>query len=401
MPALDGMRILGLTQWEAGTSCTQALAWLGADVVKVERVDGGDPGRSLGLGFEESEYFVNWNSNNRSVAVDLRKPEGLALILDMAPKFDIFVENYALGVMDKLGLGYEDLKKVHPGIIYASIKGFGHTGPYAHYKSFDIVTQAAAGALSVTGSPDGPPVRPGLTIGDSGSGMQLALGITAAYVQKLRTGEGQHISLSMQEAMTYYMRTAIAIGSNWGTQVAPRMGTGIGTLINMYPCKPFGSNDYLYIMLMAERMWEALCDVMERTEMLTDPRFSDQVSRAANGDALAAEITKWTREHTKHEAMKLLGDAGVPASAVFDTLDLFNDPHLNERGFVNTLEHDALGPVKILGCPLQMSKSEVPLKPAPLLGQHTAEVLAEFLGMGDEEIEALGEKGVIGLDASS
>ena len=401
MPALDGMRILGMTQWEAGTSCTQALAWLGAEVVKIERPGTGDPGRSLGLGFEASEYFVTWNSNNRSVAIDLEKPEGRALLLKMLPQFDVFVENYALGVMEKLGLAYDDLKKIHPGIIYASIKGFGHTGPYAHIKSMDAVTQAAAGAVSVTGDTEGPPMRPGPTVGDSGSGMQLALAITAAYIQRMRTGKGQYITLSMQEAMTYYMRTMIALGSKWGTQVAPRVGNGVGPLINMYPCKPFGANDYVYIMAVTDRMWEAICKVIERPDLLTDSRFVDEQHRTDNKETLMEEISKWTRMRDKREAMHKLGDAGVPASAVLDTVDLYTDPHLNERGFIKTVKHDEVGEINLLGWPVQMSDSEVPIKPAPLLGQHTAEVLAEYLQMDESEIQALQDQGVIGVDSPS
>lgn len=398
MPALDGMKILGMTQWEAGTSCTQALAWLGADVVKIERPGTGDPGRSLGLGFEASEYFVTWNSNNRSVAVDLEKEEGRELVRKMVPHFDVFVENYALGVVEKLGLGYEELRELNPGLIYASVKGFGHTGPHAHYKSFDVVTQAAAGAFSITGEPDGPPMRPGPTMGDSGSGMQLALGITAAYVQKLRTGKGQHVTVSMQEAMTYYMRTMIAMGSQWGTQVAPRVGNGIGPLINMYACKPFGANDYVYIMAMTERMWEAICEVIERPDMLGDPRFADAEKRTENKDVLVEEIAKWTRTQTKRDAMKKFGDAGVAASAVYDTVDLYTDPHLNERGFVQTVQHKAIGDVKLLGWPVGMSESEVPIKAAPLLGQHTAEVLSEYLNLSERDIQGLGDRGVIALE---
>jgi formyl-CoA transferase len=213
MPALQGMRVLDMTQYEAGTSCTQALAWLGADVVKVERPGRGDPGRGVGTGVEASEYFVTWNSNKRSVAIDLERPEGRDLLLRMLPHYDVFVENYGPGVIEKLDLDYPVMKAAHPGIIYARIKGFGTFGPYADYKCYDMVAQAAAGALSVTGLPDGPPLRPGPTTGDSGTGVQMALAITAAYVQKLRTGRGQLIELSMHDSMTYYMRTMISNSS--------------------------------------------------------------------------------------------------------------------------------------------------------------------------------------------
>lgn len=397
MPALDGMRILDLSQYEAGPSCTQALAWLGADVVKVERPEGGDPGRANHTNnVDECEYFAYWNCNKRSVTIDLKKPEGREILLKMLPHYDVFVENYGPGAIEKLKLDYETLKAIHPGIIYASVKGFGHSGPYSHYKCYDMVSQAAAGAISVTGSPKGPPVRPGFTMGDSGTGMQLALGITAAYVERQRTGIGQRVDLSMQEAVTYYMRTAISIGNSWNAHPAPRTGNSLGPIISMFPCKPFGSNDYVYIMAVTERMWETLCHAIERPDLLEDPRFADGRTRFENRVQLKEAISSWTGQHTKHEAMKKLGDAGVPASAVFDTVDVYNDPHLNERGFVQTVEHDTLGPVKILGAPIRMSAGEVKLKAAPSLGRHTREVLTEDLGLTDEELRTLREHGAVG-----
>src|SRR5215217_4417088 len=201
MPALDGMRILDLSQYEAGPSATQALAWLGADVVKVERPGAGDPGRG-GQFIHDPAYFMNWNANKRSVALDIGIPEGRALLLEMLPRFDVVVENFGPGVVERLELDYDQVRAVHPPVIYASVKGFGLSGPYADYKCFDSVAMAMAGAFSVTGLPEGPPLPPGPTMGDAGTGMQLALAICAAYIQRLRTGEGQRIELSMQEAMT-------------------------------------------------------------------------------------------------------------------------------------------------------------------------------------------------------
>ena len=403
MGALEGMRILDLTQYEAGTSCTQALAWLGADVVKVERPGTGDPGRGAfdEYGFEDSEYFINWNSNKRSVTVALDCSAGRDLLLRMVTKYDAFVENFGPGVIEKLDLGYEVLRAANPGIIYGQIKGFGCSGPYADYKCFDPVAQAAGGAMSVTGEEGGLPMRPGATIGDAGTGVQMALALCAAYAQKMRTGEGQRIELSMQEAMTYYMRTSIALGSSWGSRAAPRKGNGIGPLTNLYPCKPFGPNDYLYIMALTPRMWKQFCEAIGRPDLLEDPRFKKAKLRRENQEALAAVVEAWTRRHTKHEGMRILAAAGVPASAVFDTLDLFNDPHLNARSFVKTIEHETLGPVRILGWPARMSRSEVEIEPAPFLGAHTAEVLAEDLGLGSAEIEILREQGVLGQASES
>ena len=397
MSSLEGMRVLDMTQYEAGTSCTQALAWLGADVVKVERPGTGDPGRGLDMGlWEDSEYFVNWNSNKRSVTIALEKPEGREILLRMLPHYDVFVENYGPGVIEKLDLDYDVMKALHPGIIYGRIKGFGTSGPYSGYKSFDTVAQASAGALSITGDSDGPPMRPGPTIGDVGPGMQLALAITAAYVQKQRTGVGQLIELSMQEAMTYFMRTTIAMGSKWGTRAAERRGNGTNPIANLYPCRPFGPNDYVFIMAITTRMWETLCEVIGRKDLLDDPRFEDHKLRRENCDALVHEIKLWTSERTKHEAMKTLGEGGVPSSAVFDTKDLFNDPHLIERGFIHNVEHEEIGGITLLGWPARMSESHVDIVASPLLGKHTDDVLASDLGLGPAEIEALRAAGAIG-----
>jgi len=399
MAALDGLRILDMTQYEAGTSCTQALAWLGAEVVKVEKPGTGDPGRGLDMGlWEDSEYFVNWNSNKRSVTIDLERPEGRELLLKMAPKYDVFVENYGPGVIEKMDLGYDAMKAVHPGIIYARIKGFGLSGPYAGYKSFDVVAQAASGAMSTTGPGDGPPMRIGPTIGDVGTGVQMALAITAAYVQKLRTGEGQLIEISMQEAVTYFMRTTIAIGSKWGTQPAERRGNGSNPVVNLFPCKPFGPNDYVYIMCVTQRMFETLCRVIGRDDLAADPRFSDHKARREHRDALRTEIEGWTRERTKREAMNILCEGNVPASAVFDTTDLFSDPHLEQRGFLHRVPHDELGEVPLLGWPPRMSASQVPIQAAPTLGKHTADVVAADLDLSAEEVKRLRDEGILGSE---
>ncbi len=395
MPALEGMRILDMTQYEAGPSATQALAWLGADVVKVEQPGRGDPGRTVGTGVDESDYFLNWNSNKRSVAIHLDSRAGRQLLLDLVPHYDVFVENYGPGVVEKLDLDYAVMKAVHPGIIYARVKGFGTSGPYAAYKCYDMVAQAAAGAFSVTGTPGSEPICPGPTIGDAGTGVELALAISAAYIQRLRTGEGQLIELSMQEAMTYFMRTRIATGADQGRSVAPRNSNGTGAIMRLYPCKPGGPNDYVYMLVVSTRMWEGLCRAMGREDLRRDARFEKGMGRIQNGDALYQEIAKWTTAHTKHEAMKALGEAGVPCSAVLDTRDLFADPHLQARGFVQSVDHAQRGRFQLLGSPWRLSESEVPLVAAPLLGEHTEAVLAEELSLDSGQLDALREAGAI------
>ena len=395
MPALDGMRILDMTQYEAGTSCTQALAWMGADVVKVEAPGFGDPGRGISVGQLYSPYFCYWNANKKSLALDLKSGEGHALLLRMLPNFDVFVENYAPGVVEKLDLTYERLREVHPSLIYAQIKGFGNDGPYAGYKSYDMIAQAAAGAFSMTGYPDGPPTCPGPTTGDSGTGMQLGMAILAAYVQKLRTGKGQHIEISMQEAMTYYVRTRMAFIPGWGEAAVPRVGNGLGAPTNLYPCTPFGPNDYAYVICVTDPHWDALCMAIDRVDLVSDPRFATGEARNENGEVLFEEISQWSRERTKYEMMHHLGAAGVPCSAVLDTADLHTDPHLLERGFVHEVELPEHGKVKMLGFAPRMSGNAVPFERAPLLGEHTDAVLAAELGMTPADVNALRDAGVV------
>jgi len=393
MSALQGLRILDMTQYEAGTSCTQALAWLGADVVKVEAPGSGDPGRGFGSG-SDSEYFTVWNSNKRSIAVDLRQPRGRELLLEMVPRYDVFIENYGPGVIEKLDLGYEVMKAIKPDIIYARIKGFGLDGPWSAYKCYDMVAQAAAGAFSITGEPDGPPMRPGPTTGDCGTGVQMALAIAAAYVQKLNSGTGQLIEMSMQEAMTYYLRTATA-STRFGAQATPRTGNGALATMALYPCRGGGPNDYVYLMAVTPRMWAALCATIDRADLLEDPRFDTHAKRVENAEALRAEIGTWTIEHDKYQAMETLARGGVPASAVLDTKDLYENAHLLERGFVHEVDHPVHGNIKLLGFAARMSASSVPITPSPRLGEHSREVLSQDLGMAPAGLDALLRDGII------
>jgi formyl-CoA transferase len=394
MPALDGMRVLDMTQYEAGTSCTQLLAWLGADVVKVEPPGRGDPGRGVTHGLQVSQYFLNYNSNKRSLTIDLARAEGRDLLLQLVPKYDVFVENYGPGVIERLNIGYDVMREINPGIIYARLKGFGLDGPYSNYKCYDWVAQAGAGAFSVTGDADGPPMMPGTTVGDSGTGVQLALAITAAYVQKQRSGTGQLVEIAMQEAVTLFMRTQGL--QNWGQAPAVRSGSRRGPATGLYPCAGDGPNDYIFLMVATSRMWDTLFTCMGRPELALDPRFDSAAVRQENGDELYELIAGWTRERSKYEAMRELGEAGVPCSAVLDTHELFTDPHLTARGLIQTVTHPTAGPVQIMRMPARLSDSNVPLAAAPLLGQHTDAVLADDLGLDERALESLRCDGVIG-----
>jgi len=284
----------------------------------------------------------------------------------------------------------------------SSTKGFGGSGPYSGYKSYDMVAQAAAGAFSVTGETGGPPLLPGPTMGDSGTGVQAGVAILAAYIQRLRSGEGQHIELSMQEAMTYFMRTRIAFLADWGDQVSPRLGNLMGGApTGLYACAGGGPNDYAYLVTVTTRHWDALCLAMERPDLVVDPRFATGELRAQNGAELFAEVGAWTRQHDKHEVMRRLGEAGVPCSAVLDTHDLYRDPHLLDRGFIKRVEHPERGEAPLLGFAARMSASEVELERAPYLGEHSEEVLRKDLGLADDALGALREKGIIGGPSSA
>ncbi len=331
MPALDGVKVLDLTQYEAGTTCTQYLAWFGADVVKVERPGIGDPGRSVAGGGRDSLYFLSFNNNKRSAAIALDTDEGRELFLRMVPRFDVVVENFTLGTMEKLGLGYDVLKAVNPAVIYATIKGFGTTGPRREYKCFDMVAQAAGGTFSVTGEADGPPTRPGATFADTGSGVHAALGVLGAYIERLRTGRGQVVEIAMQEVVANFMREPMA-QREWRGNPIGRRGSRTVMPTDLYPCAPGGPNDYVYIMVVTTRMWDCLAVALDMPELGLDPRFATIRDRNQNGDALWEIISGWTRQRTKWEAMEHLAAAGVPCSAVYDSDDIFRDEHLQARG---------------------------------------------------------------------
>jgi formyl-CoA transferase len=394
MPALDGVKVLDLTQYEAGTTSTQYLAWFGADVLKVEQPGVGDPGRWTEGGDRDSLYFLTFNHNKRSVAIDLRKPEGRDLFLQLARKCDVVVENFTLGTMEKLGIGYDVLQEVNPAIIYATIKGFGTYGPYSGFKCYDMVAQAAGGAFSVTGEEGGPPMRPGATVADTGSGMHCAMGILAAYIQRLRTGKGQVVEISMQETVTNFMRMPLSTRERRPGPV-PRRGNRALPPTDLYPCAPGGPNDYIYIMIVTSRMWDALITAMDRPDLGLDPRFATPRDRLTNGDALFEEVAAWTRQRTKFEAMEHLASRGVPCGAAYDSEDILHDKHLHARGQIRTINHPVRGEIEMLAPPVHLSESDVDLIPAPLLGQHTAEVLSQELGLDGGRLAELAAAGVI------
>lgn len=392
MPALQTMRVLEFTQWEAGPSCAMMLAWLGADVVKVEPPGGEMARKMLGVGPGDSQYFLNYNANKRGLALDLKNPKGKELLLKMLPNFDVFIENQGPGTVERLGLGPEVLCALHPKLIYARIKGFGLSGPYADFKSFDPLAMAAAGIFSMTGTPDGPPLPTGGTFADTGTGITTALAITAAYVQQQRTGKGQVIEMSMHEVMTMFIRTLTA--TSWGPgqpPVARRTHEGMPPS-GIFRCKGGGPNDYVIMVVILPGMWRALCETIGRPELTDDPRFAQPAARFKNWEELKAIINGWTEQRSKQEAMRLLGEAGVPVSATFDTSEVFSDPQLLARDFFQKVPHPEKGEILMMRSPIRMSASDVPIVAAPLAGQHSRAVLAAELNLSDAQLDALGKE---------
>jgi formyl-CoA transferase len=399
LTALDGMRVLDLSQFEAGPSATELLAFLGADVIKVEDPVRGDQGRTMGMpphGATDAMYFLLLNLNKRSVTLNLKTHEGRELFLRMLPSFDILVENFALGTMERLDLGWDTLKEIHPALIYASIRGFGDSGPYAGYRSFDMVGQAAGGAMSVNGEPDGPPTRLGVTLGDTGTGVHLAVGILAAYVQRQRTGEGQRVELSMQEAVMNYTRVAMLSHYLTGGTPTMRRGNPLKYMTaDLYRCAGDGPNDYAYVVATNDAMWEGILKTVGRTDLIGHDDWSDGTWRSQNWDDVHKLIEEWTVGHDKFAVMEAMEGNGVPCSAVFDTGDLLADAHLRERGMVAKIDHPQAGSFEVPGNPIRLSASSVAVDRAPMLGEHNAEVYAELLGLDEDELRRLHAAGVL------
>jgi formyl-CoA transferase len=398
--ALSGIRVLDLTQFEAGPSCTEALAWLGADVVKVEEPGRGDPGR---WGFSDrtdadSHYFIYYNLNKRSITCNLKTDDGKALLRRLIETADVLVENMAPGTFARLGFDYPRLSEINPRLIFAQVKGFAPESPHANYLSFDMIAQAMGGTMGVNGHPDTPPVRPGPTIGDTGTGMLCAMGIVAALYQRMTTGRGQHIQIAMRDAMLNYCRTPMSRQAA-RDDVLPRGGNRVvGTAPgDLYQCAPGGLNDWCYIYASRgnEEHWRRLMRAIGREDLLDDPRMADGPTRAKNREAVDAAITQWTSTRSKQEVMQIIAGSGVPCGAVLTTLELLHDPDLHARGMMQKIDHPLRGPVTVPGWPLRMSDSKVALECAPVLGADSEAIYNEWLGCSAAEVNDMRQRKVI------
>lgn len=385
--ALAGIRILDVSRLLTGPYCTMLLADMGADVIKIEVPGRGDDARMFGpFKNGESGYFMTLNRNKRGVTLDLRKAEGQEVLRELAKSADVLLENFTVGTMDGWGLGYEELASVNPRLIFASITGFGQSGPYAHRVAFDAVAQAMGGLMSITGPEGGMPTRVGTALGDINAGTFMALSIVAAIVQRQQTGKGQRIDISMHDCIVGILENA-PVRYTIGGEVPGRMGSRHA---NIAPYDVFAASDgYVIIACANEATWQRLCKAMDREELIADPRYEVTTKRAANVAELTAIIGEWAGRHTVAGLLAVLEANAVPSAPVMTIDQMVEDPQVRARRMMVEVDHPVAGKVIIPGIPTKMSDSPDTIeRPSPVLGQHTDEVLAEW-GFTAEKIAAL------------
>jgi len=407
--ALAGVRVLDMTHVQSGPSCTQILAWLGADVIKVEMPGRGDITRSQlrDLPNVDSLYFTMLNCNKRSISLNLKSEKGREILAALIRPADVLVENFGPGVLDRQGFSWERIKEINPNIIYASIKGFG-AGPFLESKAYETIAQAMGGAMSTTGFEDGPPTSTGAQIGDSGTGIHAVAGILAALYQRTHSGRGQRVEVAMQDTVLNLCRVKLRdqqrlrhgpLGEypnrTFGDAV-PRSGnaSGGGQPGAALRCRPGGPNDYCYVIIQPQ-IWSDLARTIGRPELADDPTFNTPEARIKHLDEVFAVIEEWTMKHTKREVMRMLMEADVPCGPVLSMKDLIEDEALAKRGMIVDVPHRERGVFKTVGCPIVLSDSPVEVRSSPLLGEHTAESLREVMGYGEDELEKLRAEGVI------
>ncbi len=395
MGPLTGLKVIDLTHVMAGPTCTLMLADMGAEVIKVEKTPSGDDSRHMippKLG-DETAAFLMMNRNKRGIVLDLKTEGGKTILRRLIATTDVVVENFAPGVMERLGFGYEDLRKDSPSLIYCSLSGFGRTGPYKHRRGFDLVAQAMSGIMSFTGdSPYGAPVKCGAPLSDITAGILAAMGILAAYVHRLKTGQGQWVETSLFEAalVQTYWQSAIALA----TGVAPR-AMGSAHPLNA-PYQAFEASDgWIVVGGANQKNWLRMLEALNAPELAGDPRFKSGADRMGHLKELGTELAKRFRTKPAKYWLDALEDKGVPCGPVNDMLQALADPQTLAREMVVEVEHSALGPVKTLGLPVKFSATPGKVRTgAPLYGEHTREVLYAC-GFDDQQIERFEKEGAI------
>jgi len=409
MEALKDVRILDMTHVQAGPTCSQLLAWMGADVIKLEPPQGdATRGQLRDVPNADSLYFTMLNCNKRSITVNMKSAEGKAVFVDLLKKCDIMMENFGPGVLERLGFTWEKIHEINPKVVVGSIKGFGSSGPYADFKAYENVAQAMGGAMSTTGVPDGPPFVTGAQIGDSGTGLHLAIGLLAALHQARRTGKGQYVEVAMMDGVMNLCRVKFrdhqrltrqslaeySVKTEQGMGDVPRAGndSGGGQLGNAIHCKPHGPNDWIYVVVQ-EAVWEALANRIGGEALAKDPRFAKIADRRKNQNEMWKLITDFARDYTKREFMAILNPLDVPCGPIMSTTDLANDEHIRGRDMYVELDHPQRGKWWNVGMPIKLSESPAVIRRSPTLGEHTDEVLKQVLGYDDSKVNSLKQAG--------
>jgi formyl-CoA transferase len=408
MSALDGIRILDMTHVQSGPSATQILAWLGADVVKLEAPTGDITRQQLrDVPDADSLYFTMLNCNKRSITLNMKSEEGKQLFIDMVKKSDVLVENFGPGAVDRMGFTWDRLQELNPRLVYASIKGFGE-GPYTHYKAYEVVAQAMGGSMSTTGFEDGPPVATGAPIGDSGTGMHAVAGILAALVQRGTTGRGQRVTVAMQHAVLNLCRVKLRdqqrlthgplaeYPNEQFTDEVPRSGnaSGGGQPGWAVKCAPGGPNDWIYVIVQPPG-WAPIAKLIGRPELADDPEWNTPAARLPKLDKMFQLIEEWTSRLSKWDALAELNAHNVPCGPILSTKELIEDASLADNNMVVTVDHPERGAFKTVGCPIKLSDSPVKVETSPLLGQHNEDVYVRELGVDPQRFAELKTNGVI------
>ena len=406
--ALEGVRVLDMTHVQSGPSSTQLLAWLGADVVKLETPGRGDitRGQLRDIPGVDSLYFTMLNANKRSITLNMKSEQGKEVFARLVENTDVLVENFGPGVIDRFGFPWERLAEINPGLVYASIKGFG-PGRYADFKAYEVIAQAMGGSMSTTGFEEGPPTATGAQIGDSGTGVHLVAGILAALYQRTTTGRGQRVQVAMQDAVLNLCRVKLRdqqrlthgpLGEypneSFGEDV-PRSGnaSGGGQPGWAVRCAPGGPNDYIYVIIQPVG-WAPITELIGKPELANDPEWATPEARLSKLDKAFALIEDWTLQHTKWEVMDRLNARNVPCGPILSTKELIEDETLAAIGAVVDVPHPQRGSFKTVGCPIKLSDSPVDIVTSPLLGEHNDEVLGA-LGYSPEQLGELRTAGVI------